>query len=58
MFADPATKATQTYFYTTVKGIEKDNQLAPAIVRSSMQDNDRDGIAERWNISMRIKKPV
>ena len=23
-----------------------------------MQDFDRDGLAERWNISMRIKKPV
>ena len=27
------------------------------IVRSSMQDTDRDGIAERWNISLRVKKP-
>jgi hypothetical protein len=57
VFADSASKSTQTYFYSTVRSIEKDNQLPPAIVKSSMQDVDRDGMAERWNISMRIKKP-
>jgi hypothetical protein len=40
-----------------VKGLERESQLAPAIVRSVQQDTDRDGLAERWNISMRIKKP-
>ena len=60
VFADPKALqqgGTQTYFSTTVKGLERENQLAPAIVRSVQQDSDRDGLAERWNVSMRIKKP-
>ncbi len=58
VFADPkAQQRTQTYFSTTVKGLERENQLAPAIVRSVQQDSDRDGLAERWNVSMRIRKP-
>ncbi len=34
-----------------------DNQLAPPLIKSSHQDFDRDGKAERWNITMRVKKP-
>ena len=58
VFADPkAPNRTLTYFSTTVRRLERENHLAPAIVRSVSQDTDRDELAERWNISMRIKKP-
>lgn len=33
------------------------NQLNPPIIRSSFQDFDRNGTPERWNITMRIRKP-
>ena len=31
--------------------------LAPPLIKSSRQDFDRDGIAEGWNVTMRVKKP-
>jgi hypothetical protein len=34
-----------------------DRILSPPVIKSSQQDFDRDGIAEAWNVTMRVKKP-
>ena len=35
-----------------------DNLISPPTITSVQQDMDRDGIPERWNVSMRIRKPA
>ena len=34
-----------------------DRILSPPVIKSSQQDFDRDGIAEGWNVTIRVKKP-
>jgi hypothetical protein len=51
----------QTYVWSTSKAIREASSgasLATPSVKSSHQDLDRDGVPERWNITMRVRKPV
>lgn len=63
-FSEKDQQTIKSYTYSTSKTIRDrsnsgvgENQLAPPMIKSSMQDFDRDGKAERWNITMRVKKP-
>ena len=55
-------KASKVYTYTTSKSVSdkgamNDYVLAPPVIKSSHQDFNRDGLNERWNITLRVKKP-
>ena len=59
MFTD-VNNVNQVFTYSTSKTVRNtaiQNLLNPPTVKSSSQDINRDGFPERWNISMRIRKP-
>ncbi|CDW72377.1 UNKNOWN [Stylonychia lemnae] len=60
MFTDPATKISESYVYSTSSLINNQAQtlLNPPAISTSSQDFNRDGMAERWNISMKVRKPA
>lgn len=58
-FYDLNTSSSTVYTYSNVKTIRDSgfNNINPPSIKSSQQDFERDGIADRWNITMRIRKP-
>eukprot|EP00347_Sterkiella_histriomuscorum_P023807 403333320 len=60
MFTNPITQQSDSYVYSTSRNINNQvqNLLSPPTVQSSSQDFDRDGLNERFNISIRIRKPA
>jgi hypothetical protein len=56
------TAGSKTYTYSSQKTIRDmaaagDNLLSPPVIKSTVEDFDRDHLGDRWNISMRVRKP-
>lgn len=60
MFTDVANDQADVYQFSTLKSVRDSlpNPLSPPLLRTSSQDFNRDGLPERWNISLRIRKPT
>ena len=60
VFADQTINESQTFTYSTSKPVRDnvDSLLNPPTIKSAHADLNRDGLPERWNITMRIRKPM
>jgi hypothetical protein len=55
-------QSTQLYAYSTVKQIRDQASfasivLSPQSIKSIGEDFDNDGLVDRWNVSMRVRRP-